>query len=236
MAEEAWKTVPWSEGTTSKDLLHYLLDLAVEIPGLLGQHDELVAAQETQHLGKGELRVKQAKVWNSVAELTAQLLQWKIDYVDCYPGGGPVASSEPQGADPFPIFRCYDLRTMQIIEPPPLVYPDLRLVQTMCLYCSNRLILSTIDDRPEGAVTIVEKYQLACDIGRSLEYYIRRAPGNMINRLAFPVRVAWEAFPVGGPEREFMLQVFKLVEKRHALRLWGSEMPEFSAGGPGSPP
>lgn len=236
MAEEAWKTIPWSEGTTSKDLLHYLLDLVVDIPGLLCQHDELVAAQETQHLGKGELRVKQAKLWNSLADLTSRLFQWKTDYVDSYPGGGPSATFEPQGPDPFPVFRCYDLRTMQVIEPPPLVYPDLRLLQSMCLYCANRLILSTIDGRPEGAVTMVEKYQLACDIGRSLECYIRRAPGNMINRLAFPVRVAWEAFPAGGVEREFMIQVFELVEKRHALRLWGSAMPELSARVPSSPP
>ncbi|KAH8704005.1 hypothetical protein BGW36DRAFT_394177 [Talaromyces proteolyticus] len=236
MAEEAWKTVPWSQATTSKDLLHYLLDLVVEIPGLLWQYDELMAAQETQHLGKGELRVKRTKLWNSVTDLTSRFEQWKKDYVDCYPSGAPQETTEPQGPDPFPVFQCHDLRTMQVIKPPSLIYPDLRLLQSMCIYSSSRLILSTIDDRPEDAVTMVEKYQLACDIARSLECYIRRAPGNMINRLAFAVRVAWEAFPPGDVERHFMIQVFELVEKRHALRLWGSSMPELSARTPGFTP
>ncbi|KAL1961570.1 hypothetical protein VTN77DRAFT_1607 [Rasamsonia byssochlamydoides] len=232
--EPAWKTVPWSAGTTEKDLLHHLLDLAVEIPELLWKHDQLAAAQQSQILGRAEVRVKQADLWNGVGDLTDRFLQFKKDWIDCYPGGAPQETVEPQGPDAFPVFRCYDLRTMKVIVPPTLVYPDLRLLQTVCVYAAYRLILSTIDTRPEGAVTMAEKYQLACDIARSLECYIRRAPGNMINRLALPVRVAWEAFPPGGVERDFMRQVFALVEQRHALRLWGSSMPELSprAGAP----
>lgn len=235
MNSEAWKTVPWSAGTTQKDLLHYLIDLVVEIPALLGEHDDLVATQESQILGKGELRAKQARLWNTVSDLTSRFLQWKKDYVDNYPGGPIEEARMPPALDPFPIFRCRDLRTMKIIEPPPLIYPDLRLLQTMCFYYATRLILSSIDDRPEGAVSMAEKYYLACGIARSLEDYLRRAPGNMINRLAFPTRVAWEAFPPGGVERDFMGEVFNLVERRHSLRLWGSYMPELSARA-GSPP
>jgi hypothetical protein len=236
MDTDAWKNIPWSMGTTTKDLLHYLIDLVVEIPALLGEHDELVAAQESQILGKGELRAKKARLWNAVSDLTDRFAQWKRKHVDNYPGGPVKEMNIPQSPnDPFPVFRCRDLRTMKIIEPPPLVYPDLRLLQTMTFYYATRLILSTIDDRPEGAVSMPEKYQFACGIARSLEDYLRRAPGNMINRLAFATRVAWEAFPPSGPEREFMGQVFNLVEKRHSLRLWGSFMPELSARA-GSPP
>ncbi|KAL1980958.1 hypothetical protein VTN96DRAFT_3298 [Rasamsonia emersonii] len=232
--EPAWKTVPWSAGTTEKDLLHHLLDLAVEIPELLWKHDQLAAAQRSQVLGRTELRVKQTQLWNGIADLTYRFLQFKQDWIDCYPAGAPQETVEPQGPDEFPVFRYYDLRTMKVVQPPTLVYPDLRLLQTVCVYSAYRLILSTIDTRPEGAVTMAEKYQLACDIARSLECYIRRAPGNMINRLALPVRVAWEAFPPGGVERDFLRQVFALVEQRHALRLWGSSMPELSprAGSP----
>jgi Fungal specific transcription factor domain len=231
MAEDIWKTVPWSAETTKKDLLHYLTDLVVEIPALLGEHDDLATTQESQILGRGELRAKQARLWNGISDLTLRFLQWKKENVDCYPGGPVKEARTPQGSDPFPVFRCRDLRSMEIIEPPPLVYPDLRLLQTMCFYYSSRLILSSIDDRPEGAIGMAEKYYLACGIARSLEDYLRRAPGNMINRLAFSTRVAWEAFPAGGVEREFMAEVFNLVEKRHSLRLWGSFMPELSAQG-----
>ncbi|RAO70398.1 uncharacterized protein BHQ10_006410 [Talaromyces amestolkiae] len=236
MDTDAWKNIPWSAGTTTKDLLHYLIDLVVEIPALLGEHDDLVAAQESQLLGKGEYRAKQARLWNAVSDLTDRFAQWKRKYVDDYPTGPPKEMKiPPSPTDPFPVFRCRDLRTMSIIEPPPLVYPDLRLLQTMCFYYATRLIISSIDDRPEGAVSMPERYHFACGIARSLEDYLRRAPGNMINRLAFPTRVAWEAFPPGGPERDFMGQVFNLVEKRHSLRLWGSFMPELSARA-GSPP
>ncbi|KAF3402936.1 hypothetical protein DPV78_003800 [Talaromyces pinophilus] len=236
MDSHAWKNIPWSMGTTTKDLLHYLMDLVVEIPALLGEHDDLVAAQESQILGKGEYRAKRARLWNAVGDLTDRFVHWKRKYIDNYPGGPVKDMNIPKSpTDPFPVFRCRDLRTMQIIEPPPLVYPDLRLLQTMTFYYATRLILSTIDDRVEGSVSMLEKYHFACGIARSLEDYLRRAPGNMINRLAFATRVAWEAFPPGGPEREFMGQVFNLVEKRHSLRLWGSFMPELSAGA-GSPP
>jgi hypothetical protein len=235
MNGEAWKTIPWSSGGTQKDILHHLLDLVVEIPELLSIFDELQAAQESQHLGKGELRVKQAQLWNGIADLTGRFKQWKKDHVDCYPAGPPKEAVGPQGEEPFPIFRCRDLRTMKVIEPPALVYPDLRLLQTMCVYWAARLILSTIDDRPEGAMTMPERYHCACDVARSLECYLRRAPGNMINRLAFPVRVAWEALPPRGPERDFMQKVFSIVDQRHSLRLWGSAMPELSFRA-GSPP
>ncbi|EED14800.1 conserved hypothetical protein [Talaromyces stipitatus ATCC 10500] len=236
MDTDAWKNIPWSLGTTTKDLLHYLIDLVVEIPALLGEYDDLVAGQESQLLGKGEYRAKQARLWNAVGDLTQRFERWKRKHVDNYHRGRVKEMTISQNpADPFPVFRCRDLRTMKIIEPPSLVYPDLRLLQTMCFYYATRLILSTIDDRPEGAVSMPEKYQFACNIARSLEDYLRRAPGNMINRLAFATRVAWEAFPPDGPEREFMAQVFNLVEKRHSLRLWGSFMPELSARA-GSPP
>jgi hypothetical protein len=234
-ASEEWKTVPWSAGTTQKDILHHLLDLTVEVPALLAQHDELQAAVEPV-MGAHEKTVKQTALWNGVADLTGRLLQWKTTWVDGYPDGPPrEVEATPTGQ--FPVFQCRDLRTGAIITPTKFVYPDLRLAQTMCLYFTTRLILSSVDARPEGRVGPPEQYALGCGICRTLEWYILTAPGNMINRLAFPVRVAWEVFPDGGPERQFLYEVLKLVERRHALGLWGSGMSELSprAGSPGSP-
>ncbi|THC97974.1 hypothetical protein EYZ11_002544 [Aspergillus tanneri] len=227
LAQDEWKTIPWSANTTKKDILHHLLDLAVDIPAVLSQHDSLQSALESKILMSAhETAVKQTTLWNCIADLTHRFLQWKEAWVDNYEDG-PQREVDAEPSDQFPIFRCRDLQTGATIIPPRFVYPNLRLAQTMCLYYSSRLVLSSIDTRPDH-VSPAEQYELGCGICRSLEWYILTAPGNMINRLAFPVRVAWEVFPDGGPERTFIYEVLKLVEKRHALGLWGSAMPEFS--------
>lgn len=166
-----------------------------------------------------------------MADLTERYYQWKKDWVDNYPDG-PLREVEsqrqPGDTNTFPVFRYREPKTGRIVQPTTFVYPNLRLAQTMCLYYATRLILATVDTRPSGRVTGAERFALACGICRSLEWYIRTAPGNMINRLAFTVRIAWEVFEDGGPERHFIQQVLQLVERRHALGLWGSAMPEFS--------
>ncbi|RDW68937.1 Zn(II)2Cys6 transcription factor domain-containing protein [Aspergillus mulundensis] len=229
LAQENWKTVPWSAGTTPKNILHYLLDLAVEIPGFLSQYDDLQAGIDLNILSPHEKSVKQIALWNGVGDLTNRFTLWKINSVDGYPDGPPAeVPAAVEDAAQFPIFRCRDLRTGAVITPTKFEYPDLLLTQTMCIYYTARLILSSVDTRPTDRVGPLEQYQLACGICRSLEWYILKSPGNMINRLAFPVRVAWEAFPDGGPERRFLWEVLKLVEKRHSLALWGSGMEELS--------
>ncbi|KAE8166021.1 hypothetical protein BDV40DRAFT_256637 [Aspergillus tamarii] len=235
LAEEDWINVPWSAGTTKKDILHYLLDLTVQVPSLLAEYDALEATRQSRVASAHEITVKQAALWNGVTNLTCRFLQWKIDWVDAYPDGPPKeVPAEPN--DQFPLFRCRDLRTGAVITPTKFVYPDLRLAQTMCLYYTSRLMLSTADSRPDDErVGPAQQYALGCGICRTLEWYILTAPGNMINRLAFPVRVAWEVFPDGGPERRFIYDVLKLVEKRHSLGLWGNGMSELSPRA-GSPP
>ncbi|KAL4948355.1 hypothetical protein BDW69DRAFT_189357 [Aspergillus filifer] len=227
LAQEEWKTIPWAAGTTSKNILHYLLDLAVEIPALLSQYDDLKAGSDLNILSNHEKTVKQAALWNSVRDVTNRLSLWKVNWVDGYPDGPPQEVEATEDTQ-FPIFRCRDLRTGAVITPTKFQYPDLLLTQTMCIYYATRLILSSVDTRPTDGVTRIEQYQLACGICRSLEWYILMSPGNMINRLAFPVRVAWEAFPDLGPERKFLFQVLKLVEKRHSLALWGGGMEDIS--------
>ena len=243
MAQEEWKTIPWSAGTTKKDILHHLLDLAVEIPALLCQSDEFQAALQSTVLSAHEKTVKQTDLWNNIADLTGRFLLWQRTWVDLYPDGPPreVDPSTPFSSvatdnESFPIFQCRNLLTGAIITPSKFLYPDLRLSQTMCVYYAIRLILSTIDSRPPGQCAgPLDQYALGCGICRSLEWYILTAPGNMINRLAFPVRVAMEVFPDGGPERRFLYDVVKLVERRHSLALWGNAMPELSPRR-GSPP
>lgn len=193
----------------------------------MAESDAFNEAQSTSVMGVQELAVKQAALWNKITELTAHFHQWYYDWVECNPDGPPVEVEQTPEQD-FPVFQRRDLRTGASFTPTKLSYPNLLLAQTMCVYYSMRLILSSIDKRPEDRVTPLEQYDFGCGICRSLEWYILTAPGNMINRLAFPVRVAWEAFPDQGPERTFMVDVLKLVERRHSLALWGSNMSELS--------
>ncbi|KAJ5920051.1 hypothetical protein N7516_010909 [Penicillium verrucosum] len=230
LAHDDWKTIPWSAGTTRKDILHHLLDLATSVPGLLAASDAFKEAQITSVMGAQEMAVKQSTFWNGIRELTARFYKWYEDWVVAYPDG-PPQEAEQHGDQGFPIFQRRDLRTGATFAPTKFTYPNLLLAQTMCVYYAVRLILSSVDNRPDDRVSPMEQYDLGCGICRSLEFYILTAPGNMINRLAFPTRVAWEAFPDGGPERRFMIEVFQLVEKRHALGLWGSSMPELSTKG-----
>ncbi|CAG7938612.1 unnamed protein product [Penicillium salamii] len=227
LAREEWKTIPWSAGTTKKDFLHHLLDLAAEVPGYLALSDAFKDAQKNSVMGAQEMAVKQSTIWNGIGELTNKFYQWYEDWVVTYPDG-PPQEVEQTGDQGFPIFQRRNLRTGATFTPPRFEYPNLLMAQTMCLYYSFRLVLSSVDSRPHDRVSPMEQYDLGCGICRSLEFYILTAPGNMINRLAFPTRVAWEAFPDGGPERQFMIEVLHLVEKRHALGLWGSAMPELS--------
>ncbi|CAG8212703.1 unnamed protein product [Penicillium salamii] len=227
LAREEWKTIPWSAGTTKKDFLHHLLDLAAEVPGYLALSDAFKDAQKNSVMGAQEMAVKQSTIWNGIGELTNKFYQWYEDWVVTYPDG-PPQEVEQTGDQGFPIFQRRNLRTGATFTPPRFEYPNLLMAQTMCLYYSFRLVLSSVDTRPHDRVSPMEQYDLGCGICRSLEFYILTAPGNMINRLAFPTRVAWEAFPDGGPERQFMIEVLHLVEKRHALGLWGSAMPELS--------
>ncbi|KAJ5649520.1 uncharacterized protein N7484_003243 [Penicillium longicatenatum] len=229
LAREEWKTIPWSAGTTTKDILHHLLDLATEVPALLSQSDSFKKAQQDPSaMGAQETASKQAALWNGITDLTARFYQWYHDFVKSYPDGPPQEVEQTEDQD-FPVFKRRDLRTGAVYTPTRLSYPNLLLAQTMCVYYAFRLILSSIDTRPEDRVTVPEQYELGCGICRTYAFYILTAPGNMINRLAFPTRVAWEAFPDNGPERAFMTEVLQLVEKRHSLALWGGGMSELSA-------
>jgi hypothetical protein len=228
LAREEWKIIPWSAGSSSKDIMHHLLDHVVDIPAFLAQYDRFMESLRSGCMPASEVVPTQTKLWEWVADLDHRLRQWKQDWVVSYPHGQPKEVPS-QGSDPFPVFRCRNLATMEIITPKTLVYPDLRLAHTMCIYYAARLILSAADTRPTGAPLPHEQYSFACDICRSMEFYIRTVPGHLVNRLAFPLRVAYDALPGGNVEREFVREIFQLVHRRYQLKLWGSMIPEISA-------
>jgi len=83
------------------------------------------------------------------------------------------------------------------------------------------ILLAAVDTRPSPRITRSEMYNYACQICRTMEYYIRNVPGNHINRMAFPLRIAFDALPEASLERRFVGEVFHLVRRRHTLKSWG---------------
>ncbi|KAL1952513.1 hypothetical protein VTO42DRAFT_5099 [Malbranchea cinnamomea] len=229
LAREEWKLVPWSAGSSVKDSLQHLLDVVVDIPAFLHQFDRFNQGLNNGTIPCSEVSATQTMLWTWVADLDRRLRKWKEDYIDSDPNGPAREGDIPGDAQfPFPVFQCRDLDTMEVITPKPLVYSDLRHAQTMCIYESALLVLGAADTRPVGAMSPREQYTAACNICRSMEFYIRTIPGGLINRLAFPLRTAYDALPEGNVERKFVEEVFRLVEQRFKLRLWGSMIPEIA--------
>ncbi|PGH10723.1 hypothetical protein AJ79_05314 [Helicocarpus griseus UAMH5409] len=228
LAKEEWKTTPFAAGSSTKDLMHYLLDHVVDIPAYLFQFDNFMARLNAGELSYDELAATQGMLWSWADDLDERLRQWKKDWVDSIPSRQPSEVTN-QGSDPFPVFRCRDLRTMDIITPTTLVYPDLRIANTICMYYASRLVLSGSDTRPTDALQPPQQYELACNICRSMEYFIRHIPGKLVNRVAFPLRVAFDVLPELGVEREYVVDVFRLVNDRYKLKLWGTTIPEISS-------
>lgn len=230
LAREEWKTVPWSAPGVTKDIMARLLEQVVDLPAILWRHDQFMAALRTHDKSPDLLANQQKRLWNAIIKLVDRLLLWKNTWADTYPTGLPYEVND-QGADYFPVFRYIDPLTNEHVVPPTLVYPDPQLARTLCMYYASMLLLISVDTRPppDGLRSGTLRTELAHLVCRSMEYFIRAVPGNMINRMAFPLRVTYDSLPEGCEERRFIEEVFFLVERKNALRSWGKFIPDISS-------
>jgi hypothetical protein len=228
LARPEWKTVPWSAQGCSKDIMECLLEHTVDLPALLWRYDQYILALRTRSKPSVQLNIQLARLWVAVGELEARLRRWKRGWADCYPAGQPYEVPS-QGAD-FPVFRYLDTDVPAVITPPTLIYPDPQLARTLCMYYATMLLLSSIDTRQVDRIPRSESLEFARLICRSMEYYIRAVPGNMINRMAFPLRIAYDLLPRESLEKRFVEEVFMLVERKNALKLWGKGISDIALG------
>ena len=171
-------------------------------------------------------------LWESITDLERRLRQWRLEWADTYPSGQPF-EVHTQGLDNFPTFQYVDLHTMETITPTTFAYPDPQLARTLCMYYAAMILLSSVDTRPVNAIQRHEQFEFACRVCRSMEYYIRTVPGNMINRMAFPLRVTYDILPEGGIERRYVGEVFQLVQRKKMLNSWGKFIPDISTSAKG---
>lgn len=217
--------------------MQHLLDHIADIPTLLAQFDSIAKATNIGFMSSSELIDRQTMLWTSISDVERRLRQWKREWADHYPTGqlygvphredspGPPAFSNLD--DRLPIFRCRDLITLEVISPAALTYPDPQVARTLCWYYAALIILSGVDTRPVGGIQPNERFNLSCLICRSAEYYFRTLDGNLVNRVMFPLRVAYDALPEG-IEKQWLEELSQWVERKKLFKAWGRLLPEIS--------
>jgi hypothetical protein len=119
---------------------------------------------------------------------------------------------EEEEEDNFPVFRCVDLMTGLAHEPPNLVYPDVLLTESMCLYWMALLVLAASDIRnPETAIAPHARYTYASNICRSIRYYYKTIPGPLVFRIGTMMRVALDYFGESSGEGRFLKEVYVYI-------------------------
>lgn len=97
-------------------------------------------------------------------------------------------------------------------QPPVLVYPELLLATTICLYRVLRLVIAGGDhDSIFTVLSSLERYQFAVDICRSMPYYLKKVPCFLVSELMFSLGAAFVTFLEGRNESELTQQMFGYI-------------------------
>ncbi|GMF70472.1 unnamed protein product [Aspergillus oryzae] len=203
---------------TSKDSIfrHQLggLELLLDIPGYLSRIDEFGAMVDKAAACTFELTGMQSSIWQQATELQARLDMWKAVYADTYPSGTAWEVHDTESKDDFPVFRYRNTSSMSVTVAKVLHYPDILLATSMCFYWALSLVVSASDSGLVSVLGPQQRYQFACDICRSMKYYINNIPGYLMSRIMFVLRTAFDAFSPGMIEKEFIAELFQYIGRK----------------------
>lgn len=209
---------------STKDVLHRVLDIAVDIPGYLSEVDMLSAMLKTTTASSCELIALQNTVWETATELDTRLRLWESVCNRTYPGGGPQeATDKIPGSEEFPTFTCRDPNTLKPLNPPDLVFPDVFLATSMCFCWAMRLMIAPKDDGLPGVISLQDRYESACNICRSMKYYVHNIPGTLVSRMIFVLRTANESFSVGTIEKQFVIDLYWYIGKKFNFPVFSNQ-------------
>lgn len=222
LASREWLTVPWLGDSAPKDILHRVLDIAVDIPAYLSEVDTFTSMLKNA-TASTELIALQTTIWEKATEIEGRLQLWETTCVRFYPNGGPFEALEPIPVADYPVFICRDPSSLETFTPRDLVYPDLLLATSMCYYWAMRLILSSTDGGLPSILTMQDRYESACNICRSMKYYIQNIPGSLVSRMIFVLQTAYESFADGTIEKQFVKDLFLYIGRRFQFPVFSKQ-------------
>jgi hypothetical protein len=230
LASTEWKTIPWSLNPSSKDYQQLLLDHFADIPALLAQFDTL-ARVEAKSAAYSQVEDRRSIFCSLLTGLDCNLRQWKREHLD--PRGRPSEVARRMNGPHkvqalVPIFQCRDMSSGEPATPTLITYPDPDSAIAFCLYYSALLVVSLFDIRTEGMIQSHDQYSLACVICRSMEYIVQTFHGDVIMFAMFGLRVAYDTFPEGSFEKQWVKDVFLLLGRESNLRVCTTLMQDFS--------
>ncbi|KAE8134745.1 hypothetical protein BDV38DRAFT_154478 [Aspergillus pseudotamarii] len=214
LASKDWLTVPWAGDAPVKDILQHLLDVAVDIPGYLSRIDEFGAMVDRAAACPFELTGMHSSICQQATNLQARLNMWKAAYADTYSLGTAWEVHDTESTDGFPVFRCRNTSTMSVTVAKVLYYPDILLATSMCFYWALSLVVSASDSGFVSVLGPQQRYQFACNICRSMKYYINNIPGYLMSRIMFVLRTAFDAFSPGMIEKEYIAELFQYIGRK----------------------
>jgi hypothetical protein len=210
------------------------MDVLVDIPTLLARYDNRIKASTLGILQPIDVETEEAMLCTLLVNVDIRLRAWKFRWVDTQAVCHEWEVSSPEDGQ-VPVFQCRDEDTGEIITPKVIVYSSLRLASAVCTYYAARLLIASVNTHPTQKITPREQYTFACNICRTMDYYLRNCPGLLVNRMAFVLRVAYDCFPEG-IERKYLREIFALVGRRYSLKMWSSTIPEISVRKPSTSP
>jgi hypothetical protein len=236
LARHEWKTIPWSVNPSSKDLGQHLLDHFADIPTLLAQFD-ILAGAESNSIAVSAEQDRRAIFCRLLISLEYCLHQWRREHAD--PRGQPfeiplqlkVATELRDFSTLYnilPTFKCRDMSSREIITPTLISYPYPELACALYTYYSALLVISLFDIRTEGKIQPQQQYNLACFICRSAEYFTRKLFEDDFMQILFGLRVAYDTFPEGGLERQWVEDVFLLIGRTSKMKVCETLGRDFS--------
>ncbi|GAD98705.1 predicted protein [Paecilomyces variotii No. 5] len=212
LSQEQWKSIPWISNPSNKDILHLLLDTVVEVPAFLQEVDKCMAGDNASSAP----RKKALALW--ALSLQNKLLGWKKDHADTYPRGQPH-EEEQLDTDYFPIFRLsYSARNDPDL-PTNIIYPDLVLATSICLYHAVQIILMNTTLVPDPSSQGTSRIFHAWDICRSVKYFVEATTTPFLLQLKNPLRIAYETFGEGSSEKRFVEDVVHHLNRQRNIEV-----------------
>jgi hypothetical protein len=83
-------------------------------------------------------------------------------------------------------------------------------------------VISSTGIRTEASIQGYEQYDFARLICRSVKYHIQTFPGNEIIQILFPLRTAYDFFPEGSLEKEWIRKVLLLIGEERRMKIFKS--------------